>query len=346
MRNRELDGLRGLAALSVALGHCASWAGGLGPAYSTTLFDLGTVTPTQAIFRLLHVLFPADAAVVVFFVLSGYVLTRSLRAPAVLPELVPFVVRRTFRLLPVSIVAALAMGIVMQAGLAQVIGAALLYDNTINGPIWSLQIELYGSAFVFIAWALRRAHPANMVPVAGGVLLLAWFWPTIAWLHPYYLPVFLTGFALGMLIDDLPEMVIRCLGWMIGPAVLVLLGADLVLGQTWAVRHWEAGGAFVVVAYIVHRGMPALDWRPVQFLGVVSYPFYLLNAVGMQIAGRVLTPSPDLMGFALLAIGSLAVSLPLAWMIHRLIERPGIALGRRLLTFSPRVSARTSPRAI
>src|SRR5215471_18861534 len=104
MRIRELDGLRGLAALSVTLGHCASEIGGLGAAYTVTLFTAFAAAPADLAFRFLHVLFPADAAVEVFFVLSGYVLTRSLRnAPALGAEIAPFLTRRVFRLFPVSI---------------------------------------------------------------------------------------------------------------------------------------------------------------------------------------------------------------------------------------------------
>ena len=78
-RNYDLDGLRGLAALSVAIGHCASVAGGIGPALRMTVATAPDATLQDAVFRFLHIVFHADAAVILFFVLSGLVLSRSLR---------------------------------------------------------------------------------------------------------------------------------------------------------------------------------------------------------------------------------------------------------------------------
>lgn len=58
----------------------------------------------------------AQAAVVFFFVLSGYVLTASLAKRALdTPEIISFYIRRIFRIYPAILIACLAVVIVMIA---------------------------------------------------------------------------------------------------------------------------------------------------------------------------------------------------------------------------------------
>ena len=69
-RNHYLDGLRGYSALAVALGHCVLLVAGK-PVWALSVTTLAGASPNDLFARLLHVLFPADAAVMVFFTLSG-----------------------------------------------------------------------------------------------------------------------------------------------------------------------------------------------------------------------------------------------------------------------------------
>lgn len=115
MRNKELDGLRGLAALSVALGHCVTHVSGVA-VWEKSASDFPAMSWTEIMGRLGHVLFPADSAVVVFFVLSGYVLWESLMRRNAPPlDIIPYVVTRAYRLLPVSIASALVLGSMISA---------------------------------------------------------------------------------------------------------------------------------------------------------------------------------------------------------------------------------------
>src|ERR1700733_6390234 len=75
-RNRGLDGVRGIAALSVALGHCVTQVTGLA-LWNTSLRDFPAMPAMSIVMRVLSALFPSDAAVMVFFVLSGHVLWGS-----------------------------------------------------------------------------------------------------------------------------------------------------------------------------------------------------------------------------------------------------------------------------
>jgi peptidoglycan/LPS O-acetylase OafA/YrhL len=103
-RNIELDGLRGITALCFAVGHCATNVGGM-DAYLLPVHDLATASWRDMGFRLIHVIINADAAVPLFFVPSGYVLTLSLANRRFeVSTLSTYAIRRAFRLLPVAIV--------------------------------------------------------------------------------------------------------------------------------------------------------------------------------------------------------------------------------------------------
>ena len=111
-RNHGLDGLRGIAALSVALGHCVVQVTGLA-LWGTSLRDFPTMPAGDIGMRILSALFPSDAAVMVFFVLSGHVLwgsfqRKKLRFFADLPD---YACSRIYRLFPLVIVSALPLGL-------------------------------------------------------------------------------------------------------------------------------------------------------------------------------------------------------------------------------------------
>ena len=129
VRNRELDGIRGLAALYVAVGRCATATGGL-PVPGETHSDWPRMTATQLAFRLIHEVFDADAAVVLFFV------------------------RRAFRLLPVSILSGLVMGLLLPFAPSRIVGSMFLLDIRPNPVLWTLQVEIVGSVAILDAWAL------------------------------------------------------------------------------------------------------------------------------------------------------------------------------------------------
>ncbi|MBL0141902.1 MAG: acyltransferase [Betaproteobacteria bacterium] len=72
-----------------------------------------------------------------------------------------------------------------------------------------------------------------------------------------------------------------------------------------------AGAALVIAA-----GAPALAWRPLVWLGLISYPVYLWHwpLLSFVTIGKVATP-----GMRLLIA---AASVPLAWLTFRLVEHP------------------------
>lgn len=332
-RNYDLDGLRGLAALSVAVGHCASVAGGLGPAYRMTLATAPDANLQDAVFRLLHIVFHADAAVIVFFVLSGLVLSRSLRHRD--DGIVSYVVRRAFRLVPVAAASAILIGYLTPgSSWAQIFGASIFYDTSLNGVLWTLQIEVWGSLWVYAAVTARRIHPTLFICMLAATAAVSYY-------DHRPVPLFMSAFALGAIIDDLPAIAVNRLTAAIGLAALMT--ADFILGAGFAMRCWQMAGAFCVVAYVARNPMWLTSNPVAHFLGRISYPFYLLHLAGaliiVKLGVRELGLDPYSL-FAIYSVASISFALALAWVIHVTVELPGMSTGeaaRRLLS-TPRAA--------
>jgi peptidoglycan/LPS O-acetylase OafA/YrhL len=76
------------------------------------------------------------------------------------------------------------------------------------------------------------------------------------------------------------------------------------------------------------RGSGIFRSRPLRFVGRVSYPLYLTHPIALGFAATAIAPGGIVTELAYLAVG-LALSLVLAYGLHRAVERPLIALGKR-----------------
>ena len=109
-RSTALDGLRGYAALSVALGHSVLTVTGL-DLWSKSIRDFPSMTAPEIGYRLLSLVAPSDAAVMLFFVLSGHVLWMSfVRKNLTFPALPDYLFSRVMRLFPLIIVTTALIG--------------------------------------------------------------------------------------------------------------------------------------------------------------------------------------------------------------------------------------------
>jgi peptidoglycan/LPS O-acetylase OafA/YrhL len=348
-RDVALDGLRGLAALVVVAFHVSalvSW-------HPTVLWVAG-VTP-------LGVAINGPAAVHVFFVLSGFVLTHSLlRAPGAAGTL-RYCARRVFRIHPPYMAAVLfawaltflppgAPAITEVAGVESVriplerMSLALALPSKAFGQLpvgWSLYVELAMSLLLpLLLWIGR--HSAPLVPVAIGFLVP--LYPRAGFL------VFTIDFAVGMALclsrDRLAAFVPRgglaAVLWVL--AALMLLQTPGLGGPASPVRTlaeyqppaWivpiAAGCALLVLAALE---MPALRRllasRPAVFLGRISYSLYLVHwSVAMLLGRLVGAPGSALAALLFFAVVTL-VSCGIAVLGWRWIEQPSIRAGRALL---------------
>lgn len=223
--------------------------------------------------------------------------------------------------------------------------------STFLVPAWSLSIEWQFYLVAPFIWRWRRSL------LTWGVLLAAFlacgpFIKTFTNPQPSFLPFFLPAFCVGIasaavwMRDDASTASRR---WMQTAVAGLLLGV-------FAILRWNPIALFL---WILAFGSVAQWWEflpparwcrqllqspPLQWLGAISYPLYLLHwplLVGCIWALTSLRRpwSPGEM-LSALAVTYLPLSLFSAWMVHRWIEKPGIRLGRSLCPSGPRSPSR------
>ena len=387
MRLAYLDGLRGVAALNVVFAHFvlafepALYLGTItfgAPAPPDTPVLAGALWIAQTP---LVLLFSPQFAVTIFFVLSGFVLASSMSAqPA---PLIALGVRRWVRLSgPVAVTTVfiwlwLASGwhpydalsalnksdwlahnfdwVRWQANNLAIAVYQALVDVYLhnrhwwNTSLWTLQVELWGSLLLFLAYAV--VPPARVWRVAAALAAVA-----LTWRGDY------AGFPMGAALFELRPAVSRAfgarqpLGWLVGLAVFaaaLLLGGAPVYSTGWTAYtplvRWVAPyaanpllvfhrvGAMLLVAVTLFAPpiQAALSTRPALFLGRVSFMTYLLHVpLICSIASGAMLLAWPLVGYhaacALVLTGLLVVLLGLASLATRWIDQPCIALARRV----------------
>jgi len=144
-RFTRIDSIRGLAALAVAVGHsiiASPLASGL---LAVTIWDFSKLTALQKILRVFLIVFNGGAAVVCFFVISGFVLSGALKRLYARKNsnwIIEFYKKRIYRIYPALIAGYIILGLYLDtsaAGLSQ----DMLLVTTIGNPVtWSLKVEI------------------------------------------------------------------------------------------------------------------------------------------------------------------------------------------------------------
>jgi peptidoglycan/LPS O-acetylase OafA/YrhL len=355
-RLRALDGLRGVAAVVVLLSHVVYMsvpalgiAMAQGDPAPPGLAHLAANTP-------LAVVWAGSEFVIVFFVLSAFVLTRAaLRAgeawrpgayyAARLVRLyLPVWAAVAFALLLAALVArpvAVALPNLTLAGYARPIGLeTVCHALTLAGPVepqldsvlWSLHWEVVFSlllpVLLLVAPALRRQAP---LLAAGALLAVSASW------HPgavTMLAPFAVGVALALREDAIAGLRGRRIAGLLAPAGALLLTADLWLPG--ADRGVGVGGALVIAGAALLVVAPLVDPRaeralcraPVQWLGRRSYSLYLVHQpIVISLAFGI--GAPPIWVLLPLALGaSLAVTAAFFAAVERPAQRAARAAGR------------------
>jgi peptidoglycan/LPS O-acetylase OafA/YrhL len=102
-----------------------------------------------------------------------------------------------------------------------------------------------------------------------------------------------------------------------------------VFRETWAFSIEGAALTLVFIAAIRFHTWPLfrfLNWRPVMFIGTLSYSLYLVHDVLLRAVARLWQHSHAWQR----AVVSLAASIIAAWMIYVLVEKPCARLRKRL----------------
>lgn len=311
---KNLDGLRGLAALIVIFGHYANafYPAITGPSDAVhSRFDV-LISGTPA-----FLVFAASFSVSVFFVLSGFVLSVSFFRSSSSRSLTQSAIKRYFRLmLPalVSILIAyglLKIGAFRNLEVAHITGSTgwlarfwnfpadlgqALYEglygifftgaNSYNTSLWTMQVELFGSFLLFMILALF------------GRLTYRWVF-YLAFIAIFFDTAY-PSFILGIMICDIyytqPAMFYRLRNRVVIPLfVLALwLGSWILIegrpniynsinvwglspAQLTAQAHTIGAGLIVFTVMRLKWLVKLFESRPLQYLGSISFSMYLIH---------------------------------------------------------------------
>jgi len=347
----ELQSIRGIAALLVLLGHCCSY-------YATPdWFHTAEIGAANG-----------EASVVIFFVLSGYVLMNMLaRGEISAGSTMEYFVRRGFRIYPALWAASLfALAYVLflhwqipvpgtsfwfanvcfkrahftAIGIIASFAGALAF---LIPPVWSIFVELMGSALLPVL-NLCAKRGGVLFGVVGLALFAISFWvgPATYYSVGTYLLDFWLGAALFLVVmrDNkllTPAPVVRIVATAV--ALLVIVCGQY-LGQSGSdpgVTLAYALAAMVLITGCVKAwsGFGVLKRTWLVTLGDWSYSLYLLHftvmcctAKVMQLAGASALDS--VWRSLLLGLLTLLITIPLSALSYRFVELQGIALGNRV----------------
>jgi peptidoglycan/LPS O-acetylase OafA/YrhL len=352
-RSAHIDSLRAVAALLVVWTHSAEFfaplAGGSALLDIALRYDFGRI------------------GVVAFFGVSGFLIPTSLRASR--PDAGrAFIIRRFFRLFPAYWLS-IPLGIwALWTLFGNSLGAGEIMLN------FSMIPELFGARPVMASyWTLEYElafYGACLVLFKSGVLHARW---TAAIATSVFLILFMLGFALLLIMHsqrfaDLGTVALNfaCLfvgavwrrqidGQLQGLERLALAGALAVFwvftpaACAYAIFGHGSDNPFYVTfpasyaagiaVFVAMTSFAKVRWRPLAWVGLVSYSLYLLHPVVIYVMRFIFDrhgPGADWpVGLQMLLAAALSIALAAA--AFYLVERPGIVLARRFTRVSPNV---------
>jgi peptidoglycan/LPS O-acetylase OafA/YrhL len=355
-RNHALDGLRGLAAVAVIFYHSILHLNlGLVP---TTLADPLQNAPDlpSAAVKILLVLCNGHLAVIIFFVLSGFVLKKSLKRqddPFTF-ILIKFAIRRAFRIYPAVIVCMIGfyalsatwyrsgLGPVPALPMPDMVSAALnaaLIKIQWHGASWTLQGEVLCVPFIFAFFVVDRLFRLPGLLACFCYCLLSFEMPAL-FLGLPNMPVVMTAMTAGMIVEDrnISEAFSRLVPGSSLASVAFCYAALAFFGlasqMTELARTLLCAGVVGIIYNTPATGLMngILNTRLVQFWGRTSYSLYLINVpIIIMLAVPLSTATPHIFAGVILGLGSTLLTMPLAYLSERYIERSGIGLGNNLI---------------
>lgn len=342
----QLDSLRGVAALAVFTTHAISGV------ISVPLLVAIDHTP-------LSIFINGNAAVMFFFVLSGFVLSLAFIDGKRSISLTSFYVKRIFRIYPAFIATILFAVLLKQfvfephvqtnAGiwfkqywlwdmdtvhLKKILQMLLLIAPDINfklldPPMWSLAVEM-SMAFV-IPFSILLAARCNLLVNIGVFLLLSY----LSYGFKSYLNFHAGIFYLGIVLAKHRHSVIGFVSRLPLPTKILILVAALLVYNTgmWFISLRESsyysifvyclpaiGSACLIVSVLASNRLSVFFERRIFiFFGAITYSFYLMHFPVLLTLSSVLISHVSLY----LAVAmALFLNIGISYLMMRLIERP------------------------
>ncbi|CAB3763085.1 acyltransferase family protein [Paraburkholderia solisilvae] len=355
----QLDALRGVAALMVVINH----------------FVL--VGPFEWILRSpLRVIALGHEAVILFFILSGFVLTLQLRSSRGIAYR-DFLIKRICRIyLPYLVVLVVTFSIVDAIEVKPVAWLGRWGNGVWSGPftgteiadhllfigrykagqmipvIWSLIYELRISLVMpLIVYWVARVSGRAAISAAVGISLLSFVLVLLERDDPnsanfngdwamtlHYLGIFIAGAALAVHRATWRQWLMdggRLCPVLAGSLVLYFVSRSVLSLTSGAVGQFlfdwlvTAGAAGVICASLVSvRFAALLEARPIAFLGRISYSLYLTHTIVLLTMIHLMASKAS-MWLAMLSAAALVI--PVATVMHHLVERRAMMLGQFLI---------------
>jgi peptidoglycan/LPS O-acetylase OafA/YrhL len=245
-------------------------------------------------------------------------------------------------------------------------GALPKYAFRTTLPDWSIGLEMqFYLVFPFLMLVLARLGPAIacgvFILIAGALIAIfpAYFgqFPM-----PSALALKLHVFASGMLV----ACALRCDKWHQSVQLLAIAVASPIFAFVLHVDDFGSAAIQIALvaafaAVVFHRqlarigifSMPVrivmgiFDSPPLRFLGDTSYGVYLVHllivipAIGWLLSHEFYLQMPQSQRLALSAAVTVVPVYLSAWVLHRLVEKPGIAFGKAVLSRKSRKRARS-----
>jgi peptidoglycan/LPS O-acetylase OafA/YrhL len=346
---RELDGIRGIAALMVFFHHVCF----------ASIQATGWARPIALIYALSG---PGRYGVDLFFVLSGFLITSLLIDAREQPSYFhDFYWKRVLRILPVYILCLLGILLFIPGSWSFVLLSALFLANFsgifhigASGPFWTLAIE---EQFYLIWPTVVRRRPVEQVrrwAIAIGASAFVLRLAVAAFGHwDYYFTFFrCDGLAFGAFLacwyyqrdqahaNRALENRLTATAFLLG----ALLFALPVPNSNLAVAFWAAfqqTGVTLLcgstVAYVVvhsgSRSLAPLRSAILTFFGLISYALYMFHAYIMDEYDRErgALASGDTGAWAIRLLSILLISIAACLLSRYLIELPAMSLRRFVL---------------
>lgn len=336
----SLDGLRALSIVMVLFGHL-SGTGGFPSSIAQSERWLGDL---------------AHLGVIVFFVISGFLITSLLiseKEKTGSISLRKFYLRRVLRIFPAFYAFILCMIVAWHFGWIHLNTTDIVYSltYTVNyypgrswsiGHLWSLSVEeqfYFLWPLIFLVLKERRAMFAALVAFIGGPVVRAAmhlaFSPHSPWRDIEIFPAMADNIAIGCILAILrPWLINQAWYTRITSTAWIMLAIPLVLlinrlsGYT-VVDLFGSPLMLVCIAVLIEastrhpESIPGrlLNWRPVAFVGVLSYSIYLWQQPFLdRHSNATLNAFPQNLMLACIA----------AVLSYVLIERSFLGLRRRL----------------
>ncbi|MCX4748556.1 acyltransferase [Kitasatospora sp. NBC_01287] len=335
-RLHVLDGMRLMAALAVMSFHFIGKPVG----YDDTWRE----TPAQALPTLHRMALYGWTGVELFFLISGFVICMSCWGK----RSQDFFVSRVVRLYPaywISVLLTSAVVLTFRYDFSTVkditprtvIVNLTMLQTPVGAPLvdpsyWTLWTEL---VFYVVFGAVMAGGPTyrRVVAFCGGWTFAAAIAPSVnlplltTLTLPDYAPFFTAGITMYLMYRFGPNLLLwgmLGLSWMIA---LWRLEGTVQMYQMYLPAHsisWSVAATLVTLCFLLVLAaalglLNRIRWRRLTVAGALTYPLYLLHqeigTTGIHLLRRWLAPLPTLV---VVVVGLLL----LAWLVHRLVERP------------------------